>query len=113
MLSKAISGMAMGLVFLSHVMASAAWAQSFNCRNARLPDEVAICQNDELAELDSELAREYFGKLGYYRTKGDWHTVRALKETQRDWLRIRHSCGYDADCIRRWMFHRFRELAGY
>ena len=88
-------------------------AASFNCRYARLPDEVAICQDPELSMMDEDIARNYFSALNRYRRMGDWHTVRHLKRTQRNWLQLRHTCGYDAECIRRWMYHRARELAGY
>lgn len=88
-------------------------ATSFNCRYAKLPDEVAICQDAELSRLDEDIARDYFSALDRYRFRGDWHTVRLLKQTQREWLRWRHTCGYNVACIRRLMYHRLRELAGY
>ena len=45
---------ALGLVSLGLV--SSAHAQSFNCRYARTPDEVAICQNGRLSDLDERLS---------------------------------------------------------
>ena len=105
--------LATALATLALAFAAPTQAASFNCRYAKLPDEVAICQNPELSMMDEDLAAEYFGKLDHYRSIGDWYTVRFLKTTQRQWLRWRHSCGYNADCIRRLIHHRMRELAGY
>ena len=101
------------LATLAFSLNAPAQAASFNCRYAKLPDEVAICQDPELSMLDEEIARDYFTALNRYRRRGDWYTVKGLRQTQRNWLRLRHTCGYDADCIRRWMYHRARELAGY
>ena len=90
-----------------------AGAQSFNCRYARKPDEIAICQTPELARLDEVMASQFYHLLERYRRFGDWRTVRLLRRTQDAWLRWRHTCGYNVPCIRRRIHHRMRELAGY
>src|SRR3954467_9683111 len=49
---------ALGLVSLGLV--SSAHAQSFNCRYARTPDEVAICESARLSALDERLSSRFF-----------------------------------------------------
>jgi uncharacterized protein len=61
---------------------------SFNCRYAKAPDEVAVCQDEELGSLDRRMAYLYS-----MNSKGEYRS-------QRDWLRRRRACGYNADCIR-------------
>jgi hypothetical protein len=68
--------------------AAPARAQSFNCRHAKLPAEVAICQSPELRALDSEMATDYFS-LDVKRPGN-----------QARWLRRRNACGYNEPCLR-------------
>jgi len=50
----------LGLVLIVlAVNMSASIAQSFNCRSARFPDELAICQDPELGRLDERVAGLY------------------------------------------------------
>jgi uncharacterized protein len=69
------------------VTAAPTRAQSFNCRYAKLPAEVAICQSPELRALDREMAADYFS-LDVKRP-----------ENQSRWLRRRNACGYDEACL--------------
>lgn len=85
------------LVVLSALAAPAA-AQSFDCAKAAKPDEVAVCDHRDLADLDVEMATL-------------WWTIRELPlamgergaagDDQRDFLKRRAACGGDAGCIER------------
>jgi uncharacterized protein len=77
------------------ILSCAATAQSpsFDCNKARYPDEVAICRNPELAELDDVAAAAY----AYLKsTRG-----RAFAdEIGIPFWRLRQACQYDIACIR-------------
>jgi uncharacterized protein len=74
-------------------------AQSFNCRYARLPAEVAICQDPGLRAMDRQVAKMYF----------EWGGGQVY---QRDWLRNRNRCGYNSACLRKIYESRIWELDG-
>lgn len=81
-------------------------AASFNCRYAKLPVEISICQNSHLHRLDERMARKYFrlknSLPGYLR--------RELAREQRHWIRSRNRCGYDEYCITSRYTRRIRQL---
>ena len=68
---------------------------SFNCAYAKAPDEVLICQNKQLAAQDREMAGLYSWGLNNF--KGGFRAY--LQQSQDAWLKRRHACGYDAECI--------------
>jgi hypothetical protein len=68
---------------------------SFNCRLAKAPDEVLICQTPKLAELDRQLARVYSAYMND--NKGGFREH--MRRIQEEWLQQRHACGYNRDCI--------------
>ena len=84
----------MMLAFAGPVHAEAI-GPSFNCRYAYAPDEVLICQNKNLADLDRNMAEAYAWALHHY----DQYKVAWIRRTQVAWLNHRHACGYDANCI--------------
>lgn len=89
-------------------LAGPAAAQSFNCNYAKLPTEVAICQDRELASADEEMATEYYQLTN---AAPGW-AVRQIKGEQRDWLPERNACGYDMQCIMgeyRWRLQQLGE----
>ncbi len=75
------------------VQTANAQSPSFDCSKARYPDEVAICRNPELAELDDVAAAAY----AYLKsTRG-----RAFAdEIGIPFWRLRQACQYDIACIR-------------
>jgi uncharacterized protein len=81
-------------------------AQSFDCRAARTPDEMSICENSDLARLDLQLA------IAYRRDAA------ALGQEQRDqfqenevaFLNARRRCGEDHRCIAESYRNRILEL---
>jgi uncharacterized protein len=66
---------------------------SFDCRKARAPDEITICSNTELSQLDNAVVAGY----RYVRdAKGD----EFAKQINLPLFRARQACGADGNCIR-------------
>ena len=84
---------ALGLVSLGLV--SSAHAQSFNCRYARTPDEVAICESARLSALDERLSSRFF----WLRDSLYGPDRARLDRSQAGWLNARQQCGSDRVCI--------------
>lgn len=89
--------------------ASVAIAQSFNCRSATFPDEVAICQDAELSRLDERVAGLYHSARNQVQG-GIRHT---LEKSQTDWLLARRACSRDRGCIQEAYQSRIRQLGEY
>lgn len=67
---------------------------SFACRGASRPDEVAICRDRELAQLDRSISTGFT----YLRERlGE----RRARQLDHQWLRERRACFDDAACIKR------------
>jgi uncharacterized protein len=68
---------------------------SFACEAVNRCPENAICNNSELAKLDSELADLY------YKMKSSSTSLssKSLLDSQVMWLKARKGCGCDADCL--------------
>jgi uncharacterized protein len=87
----------------------AAHAQSFDCRTARHADEYAICDNEELAQLDVRMSNLYFAIVN--RLGG---LARAqLHADQVEWLSERRECGSNARCLRTKYLQRIQQLEKY
>jgi tetratricopeptide (TPR) repeat protein len=83
--------------------ASTAQTPSFDCARAHLPDEVAICQTQELARLDSVVAAAYsYLKSSRGRPFADQIGI--------PFWRARQACQYNVDCIRE---RQTEELAAF
>jgi uncharacterized protein len=81
---------------------------SFNCNYAKAPDEVVICQDPELSNLDRETARLYSEAMNYYRGGAR----ASIRRDQVAWLNQRHHCGYDKTCIKD-LYDRRGKLLAY
>jgi uncharacterized protein len=96
------------MAFASLLLLSSAQAQSFNCANARTPDEIAICEDGRLSRLDERLSRRFYrlrdSLYGPERARLDY--------TQSRWLDTRHRCGFDRGCIAATYRARIAELSG-
>jgi uncharacterized protein len=94
-----------GLVSL--LLIQSAHAQSFNCRYARTPDEVAICEDARLSALDERLSNRFFRLrdtlYGPDRAR--------LDRDQAAWLNARHQCGSAPACIAAAYRARLSELS--
>ncbi|MHA7970814.1 lysozyme inhibitor LprI family protein [Rhizobium sp. CAU 1783] len=77
---------------------SAASAASFDCnRQGLAADEVAICENRDLNDLDVKMVTtfELISGLLPMGNRGE------LQDQQSAWLRQRQDCGADVDCLER------------
>lgn len=100
-------------IFLSlltaSIVPSLAHAQSFNCRYARSPDEVLICQDEHLSNLDVTLSQTYFrlrnSLCGAARDR--------LEASQSRRPASRKDCGRDYGCVERHYQSRISELRDY
>lgn len=72
---------------------SGASAQSFDCDDARLDAEFAICDSSRLSCLDEDMSALYYDLPNAVREE--------IKGSQLRWLRRRNACGYDRRCIAR------------
>lgn len=78
---------------------------SFNCANARTRGEIAVCNNDDLAELDRFMASKYVAA-----TRSANAEQRALlQRTRNDFLAYRDQCGNNG-CIGEAYRGRMREI---
>jgi uncharacterized protein len=84
-------------------------AQSFNCRYAKTPDEVLICQDSQLSTLDERMSSIFYKLRNTLLPR----QLRLLNAEQQYWLRDRISCGRDADCIENAYERRIRQLMAY
>lgn len=77
----------------SQAIAQSLVRPSFNCAQARAPDEFAICANPELSELDNGVAVgfQYFKQMN-----GD----AAAKQVNTPLYQARQACGANQSCIR-------------
>ena len=75
--------------------ASDAQAASFNCAYAKLPAEVAICNDEELGSLDVPMSRLYYSDIH----KLPWEQVTEVKAEQKAFIKERNACGSDDVCI--------------
>jgi uncharacterized protein len=79
-------------------LAVPAEAASFDCSKAEAPDEVAVCGNAQLSELDTEMGALWFT---YQRIPFLMGANAARKEDAEAFLQERKACGGDEACIRK------------
>ena len=85
----------LSLVLSTCLLATNAYAASFDCSKASSNTEAMICADAQLSDLDSKLSAAYINAL-----KGSSNGA-TLKDEQRKWLRyIRAKCS-DADCLKK------------
>ena len=85
---------------------TAAHAQSFNCVGDTKPDDIAICNDPNLAAKDIQLASKY-SKL---RSTLDKEGQRSLAAMEKAALAQRAICGVGVDCISHWFDRRISEI---
>jgi uncharacterized caspase-like protein len=84
------------------------FAPSFNCKENMGRTEQAICGSRRLSQLDVTLTQIYtlfYNRLS--RRRGI-----ALRNTQRQWLKMRDACGARARCIKDAYITRIQQLRG-
>ena len=94
-IGRSVSSAILGTVLLQAACTWRAHAQSFNCQFAKTADEILICHDEQLAELDKRAAAIYSTE----RSKFSISQRSVLEGEQRSWLRSRKDCGSDKDCI--------------
>lgn len=90
------------------VLAGPAAAQSFDCAKASKPDEKAICDSRELANLDVKNATLYevMTNLVGMGVRGD------QQDAERAFLEKRSACGSNVSCIASAYETRISEIEG-
>lgn len=83
-----------------------AQAVSFDCQKAKTFVEKAICQNQELSDLDDELRVQYDTALT------DNKNPAAFKKQQLKWLKQRDTC-QTVDCLKKSYNQRIKALNKY
>lgn len=79
-------------------------AASFDCAKAETKAELAICANDELSDLDSQMMQSYKNALENFNDQN------LLKSKQRSWLKnVRNNCS-NSDCLANVYRKRIEEL---
>ena len=107
-ISKIIITVPIALVLSSALYYERASAQSFNCRSAKTADEILICQDNQLSQLDKRTATLY----SQVRSRLSISQRPLVEAEQRTWLRSRMKCGSDKGCITQAYEKRLRELSG-
>jgi uncharacterized protein len=79
---------------------------SFDCRYARTPDEITVCQTPDLAQMDVWLATTY----STVRDQLNASARLRFKQDELSWLAQRRQCGFDKDCIKQVYQSRIDEL---
>ena len=82
----------------------AASAASFDCTRAASPAEKAICGDEGLSRLDSDLNSAFINAMSAAANPG------SLRSSQRDWLKRRNACGADTACLERVYQERLQRL---
>jgi uncharacterized protein len=85
------------LLLATLVLSTSASAASFNCRYAKSPTEVAICQFPLLELYDEQVSRIYFGLQDDVSPR----EFRSVKAAQSRFIARRNKCGYNTVCISR------------
>ena len=78
----------------------------FDCSKASAADEVAVCSNPQLGQLDIEMARLY----RLVRSCALMGGRAAYHDDQSDWLDKRKACGSNMACIKALYVDRINEL---
>jgi uncharacterized protein YecT (DUF1311 family) len=90
------------------VSTSPARAASFNCDDARLDAEQAVCAHEGLSRLDERLADQF--EALRYQLRNDAPALDELHEGQRRFLMRRNDCATDTQCLRRTYVRRIFQL---
>ena len=83
------------LLAMVTLSSASAFAASFDCGRARLPDEKAVCASRQLSEMDVEMSVRYQMLTGLVAmgTRGD------MQDEQQAWLKSRKACGGNQSCL--------------
>lgn len=85
------------LALLAGISAVPSGAASFDCRKAKAPDEVAVCADRELSELDTEMGALWFAYDAFPFLMG---MSGNRQDEAHAFLDKRARCGADVSCLR-------------
>ncbi|HEY2533624.1 MAG TPA: retroviral-like aspartic protease family protein [Xanthobacteraceae bacterium] len=91
---------------LAAAISAPAQAQTLWCHAAKTPDEVTICNNPALVDMDLKLNNLY---SGYLAIASDAHRSQMIAD-EAAWARGRGACGSDVGCIAHAYLARFTYL---
>lgn len=94
------------VVVSSLTVFSTAYGASFDCKQARSPDERAICDSRQLSELDVEMSVRYEMLTGLV-AMGARGT---MQDEQQAWLNMRRKCRGNQACLLSSYRHRLKIL---
>jgi uncharacterized protein len=100
MLKSALLGLAIA------ISATSANAASFECDKASAMDELTICNDRELSELDVRMAVWFEAITGLV----PMGTRGAIQDEQLEWLKSRAACSSDRKCLRTEYLSRIEAL---
>jgi uncharacterized protein len=91
-------GAAFGTILVCAAIAAggSARAASFDCNKAATPDEIAICANPNVSNLDTIMATLYGVRMEIPMLMG---ARGAARDEQRAWLASRGTCGGSVACL--------------
>lgn len=84
---------ALAVLFTMAIAGDAAAQASFDCSKATTPTELTVCGDPGLASIDRQLDAAYNAALA------NAPNDRALRQSQREWVRDLQLCGEDPFCI--------------
>ena len=97
MIQRSLATMVLGSVAACFLYAPAS-AASFDCSQARAPDEVAVCGNPTLSALDSEMGGLWYA---YSRVPMMMGGNGNRNDDAQAFLAIRRACGANIGCLTR------------
>lgn len=99
------------ILVLNRVPTGAAPRPSFNCKDASLTVEKAICSSFALSSFDSSLAEAYAFGLKRLSETRDGTEINVFREEQQQWMKVvRNVCGSDPTCLKKVMEKRLESL---
>lgn len=90
------AGLVLSAIIGITTITTATKAQSFSCANAKVPSELAICNNENLLVKDELLASLFADALVEASQKNKMTTVSAEHSL---WLKKRNACKTDFACL--------------
>ena len=84
------------LVCAAIAAGGSARAASFDCNKAATPDEIAICANPNVSNLDTIMATLYGVRMEIPMLMG---ATGSARDEQRAWLASRGTCGGSVACL--------------
>jgi uncharacterized protein len=94
----------LGLSLLT--LSTPTFAASFDCNKAAAMDELAVCNDRELSELDVRMATWFEAITGLV----PMGTRGAIQDEQLEWLKARAACNSDKRCLRQEYLARIEAL---